>query len=106
MLSLGAMMEYLESNTAELTSLLEQLKYDDATILMDERVKHITQLVSHIKQQPITQAEVDSIYMVLSRQELFLKSLAMVHHQDISMKLARLGKMSKAELVYRVNSKG
>lgn len=102
---LDAMMEYLENSATELASLLQQRDYENALGLMDERVNHISQMVAMIKQHSPPQTDIDSIYMVLSQQELSLKKIATEHHQEIALKLARLGKVSKAEHVYRVNSK-
>ena len=95
----------LTENASSMAALLQQQRYDEALLCMDDRLALIACLAQLVKDDPTQRQEVAILAAALSIQEENMKTLAASHHQAISKQLARLGRASKAEQAYHMYSK-
>lgn len=95
----------LTENSSSMETLLQQQRYDEALLCMDDRLALIARLALLVKDDPTQRQEVAILAAALSIQEENMKALAASHHQAISKQLAQLGRASKAEQAYHMYSK-
>ena len=95
----------LMENPSLVETVLQQQRYDEALLHMDDRLSLIARLAQLVKDDPTQQKAVATLAATLSIQEENMKALVANHHQAIFQQLARLGRASKAEQAYQMYSK-
>ncbi|MFQ2103638.1 hypothetical protein ACK33R_04350 [Aeromonas rivipollensis] len=95
----------LTENASLMETVLQQQRYDEALLRMDDRLALIARLAQLVKDDPTQQQAVATLAATLSIQEENMKALAANHHQAIFQLLAQLGRASKAEQAYQMYSK-
>lgn len=95
----------LTENASLMEALLQQQRYDEALLRMDDRLALIARLAQLIKDDPTQQQAVATLAATLSIQEENMKALAANHHQAIFKQLAQLGRANKAGLAYNTYNK-
>ncbi|MGY4025118.1 hypothetical protein ACW5WQ_04025 [Aeromonas rivuli] len=103
--TLASLDEALLENARLMEDLLQQQRYDEALLCMDDRQALIGCLVQLAKDDPSQQHGISTLAARVSIQEESMTALATHHHQAIFKQLAQVGRASKAEQAYRVNSK-
>lgn len=103
--TLASLDERLMENARRMEDLLQQQRYDEALLYMDERQALIGCLVQLAKDDPRQLHGISTLAAKVSIQEESMTALATNHHQAIFKQLAQVGRSSKAEQAYRVNSK-
>ena len=97
--------EALTENASLMEELLQQQRYDEALLCMDERLALIARLAQLAKDDPLQQQDIAALATSLSIQEKQMKALAISHHQAVFKQLTQVGRANKAGQAYRVNSK-
>lgn len=105
MTTLASLDEALMENARLMAELLQQQRYDEALLCMDDRLALIACLAQQAKDDPTKQPEIATLAARVATQEESIMALATQHHQAIFKQLTQVGKISKAEHAYRVNSK-